>query len=191
MAEKLFRLKGYFLEYFEMLPFHFRSESEKADKQRRPGEFHQHFLPDDPAFVQKKRLSMALLLHLGMSTLILLSTLFVSATAWSQELITANYETKDGRNILLTINISPHGPNNIIVIQKLPPGVDLIETSPMYRKFNAKKREVKWLLKGARPGRFTIKMTISNRITLEKLRGEIRYRDPEKGTIISYPIPSR
>jgi len=102
----------------------------------------------------------------------------VSPAAATGREITARYSQPRGTKITWSINIPTPPPEAVIVIQQIPPGTDIVSSTPAYSSYNKKTGTAKWLLSGVRPGTFVMKMKLSAPIRKKgEIHGKIIFQD--------------
>jgi hypothetical protein len=102
--------------------------------------------------------------------------------------VTCRYLQADGRHIQLQLTIGSPAPATIIVIQYLPPGTAIEQAQPAFSRFNQNSGEAKWLLKGVGAGRLLIDLHLSQPVQAGTVHGEIRYKHPTTGAMITEKI---
>lgn len=114
--------------------------------------------------------------------------LLPAAPGWALGVITGRYTTRTPTELTLQLTIRPPAPASLIVIQHLPPGTDIASSSPLLKKHNRKKGTVRWLLRGLKPGERTIHLKLKTPIPPERVRAEIRCKDPDSGKLMTIHI---
>ena len=122
------------------------------------------------------------------SCFLLLALLFLPGSAFSKELVACRYLKSHGQNIQLEIQVHAPPPASLIVIQRIPAGITIEQTSPSLKKYNKQRGVAKWLFKGIKPGTFLVAMKLDKPIGAGAIRGEIRYMDPTTGAMVKMPI---
>ncbi len=112
----------------------------------------------------------------------------MAASADASELVSCRYLKDRGENIELELQIASPPPATVIVIQKLPPGVDIEKSRPEVKKFNRKRGEAKWLLKGVQAGELVLAMKLDKPVRPDEIAGEIRYMDPRSGNMVKIKV---
>lgn len=103
-------------------------------------------------------------------------------------LVDCKYIKSQGKEIKITVDIASPPPATVIIIQNLPTGVSISQSSPPVKKFNSKKGEAKWLLKGVKPGTMIMAMRLNQPVKSNEISGEVRYMDPTTGAMIKMPF---
>lgn len=106
----------------------------------------------------------------------------------ARELVTCRYLTASGTTIQLEISVGTPPPATLIVIQQLPPGVNVVGSSPAVKKFSQKDGEAKWLIMGLRTGTTILAMTLDTPVSAGQLSGEMRYNDAVSGELMRLPF---
>jgi len=106
----------------------------------------------------------------------------------ADDLITCRYLSSKGQNILLELNIGSPAPSMLIFIQKVPAEAAIIKASPKFKKYDKTRGQAKWLLTGVKPGRIKMAMTLSKPIKSSEVSGEIRYKNPASGKMVTMSV---
>ncbi|MGV1099104.1 hypothetical protein ACUUL3_06780 [Thiovibrio sp. JS02] len=104
-----------------------------------------------------------------------------------KDLVDCRYLSSSGTEIRLQIAVSSPPPTTLIIIQNIPEGRIIASASPGYNKYNEKRGEAKWLLKGVAPGSFVLAIRLDQPIGAGEINGEIRYKNPVTGQMVSMP----
>jgi hypothetical protein len=88
----------------------------------------------------------------------------------------------------LELEVGFPAPSMIILIQKVPAATAIIKASPEFKKYDAIKGEAKWLFSGVKPGRIKMAMTLSKPIKSNEVMGEIRYKNPATGQMVTMTV---
>lgn len=115
--------------------------------------------------------------------------------AAEQQIIKARYKNPRGTDISWKIKIPSPPPAAVIVLQFIPPGTRILNSSPAFHSYDPESGTVKWLLSGVRPGLVTMKMTLNQPIRKKgEISGKIIFQDtstkPISSTFISSPNKS-
>lgn len=118
--------------------------------------------------------------------------LLVTGMVWPQHLhaknsVTGRYQGAGSDQVTIQLVVSDPAPMAFIVLQRLPKGVRLLSASPN-PSGGTKGATVKWLFKHARPGNHTVVMRLSMPVAPGQLQGEIRFRHPDSGAMITTKI---
>ena len=108
--------------------------------------------------------------------------------ACADELISCRYQQSEGRKISLQLNIGTPPPSMLILVQKLPEGVNITSSTPTLNKYNPQRHEAKWLLKHLLPGEVIFTIELDKEIGANMVSGEIRYKNPTDGKMIVMSI---
>ena len=122
------------------------------------------------------------------SCLLLLLLLGIAERGWATPLVTASYVRLGGQEIAIKIVINAPPPPSLIVTQHLPPGVSVVRAQPATSSVNSDKGEVKWLLSGVKPGTLAVLLTLDQAVASSQISGDIRYRDPVSGRMVTLPM---
>ena len=102
--------------------------------------------------------------------------------------VQGRYLEKKGAKIRIELTVSSPAPALIIVLQNLPGGVQVIEAAPESKLADPGRGQVKWLLSGLAAGRHQLELQLDRPAAAQAGSGEIRYRDPVDGKMVSVPI---
>jgi hypothetical protein len=95
--------------------------------------------------------------------------------------ISGRYLTKTDMKLTLEIQIGEPAPVTLIIIQHLPQGTAPTAAAPPYKKYNAQKGEVRWLLRKVKTGTVHITLELNSPVPPDKIHAEIRCMDPATG----------
>ncbi len=127
------------------------------------------------------------LIGLGLGCLVLV-TLMAPAGLRAGELVTARYLRAQGRELVVKIIVGSPPPPSLIFIQNLPAGVTIRRSMPPAQSVNAAGGKAKWLLREVQTGTIVVRMSLDREVQAAAITGEIRYREPRSGTMITLPI---
>lgn len=113
---------------------------------------------------------------------------FAGKQATAADLVSGSYTASSGKSIELSLNIQSPPPASLIVEQYLPPGTEIVSSQPKLKKYNIKKGEAKWLLKGVRPGKMTIRLQLADKIGKGNVRALLRCMDPATGSFVEKTV---
>jgi hypothetical protein len=102
--------------------------------------------------------------------------------------VAARYLQAEGTRLTVEINPGSSPPSSLILVQRLPPGVQLLSSSPAANNVNTGKGEVKWLLHSIPPGSMLVEMTLDRAVAGDEVSAEIRFKPPEGGEMIILPV---
>jgi len=102
--------------------------------------------------------------------------------------VKGHYLDKTGAKIIIELEVSPPLPPLIIVIQKLPEGVQVIEAEPESKLADPGRGQVKWLLSGLTSGKHRLELKLDRPAAAQAGGGEIRYRNPADGMMVTVAI---
>lgn len=100
--------------------------------------------------------------------------------ALAAEPVSASYLGVSGDTVRLRVTIGSPAPQNLILEQYLPPGAQMIGSSPSARQVK-NSGVVKWLFKNISPGNIDVSMRVSPPAAAKNVGGTIRYRMPGGG----------
>ena len=126
-----------------------------------------------PLHVQLKSIVLSLFCATGF---ILAGTLASDAA----DLVSGNYSSSGGTNIVLDLVVRTPAPSNLIVEQYISPANNITATSPPARKINPANGEVKWLIRNIQSGHLSLSMHLGSPLKGD-VRAVVRYRDPRSG----------
>lgn len=112
---------------------------------------------------------------------VLLFCLTVSVQVWAMGVVSGRYISRTATELTLEITIGSPTPGSLILIQHLPPGTAPASADPPYKKFNALKGEVRWLLRNVQPGSIIVQLKLGAPVKPDQVSAEIRCMDPTTG----------
>lgn len=116
---------------------------------------------------------------------IILSTLLlVVSPAWAEALVQGRYVAGGDTTVLLHITVQRPAPVAFIVMQKMAPGLSLLEATPPPVGGPQGRTTVKWLFKRPSPGQFVVNMQFGQPVAPGQLEGSISYRHPGNGSFV-------
>ncbi len=131
-------------------------------------------------------------IHHKIKTGIVLAALLVcmifSVQAHAEGIVSGRYLTRTATELALEIKVGSPAPASIIIIQHLPAGTTPTAADPPYKKYNAKKGEVRWLLRKVPPGTLTLQLKLSAPVRPDQISAEIRCVDPAPGKLITTQV---
>lgn len=92
--------------------------------------------------------------------------------------VAGRYLQSSGNTIRLELTIRPPAPQNLILQQQIPPGTQVLSTSPKASKIGQRDGVVKWLFKGVSPGKLEVVMKLRPAVPTGAVHGSFRYRMP-------------
>lgn len=128
-----------------------------------------------------------LLIGLGCMSLVLVM-LWRPAGLRAGELVSARYLRAQGRELVVKIIVGSPPPPSLILIQNLPAGVTIRRSRPPAQSVNAAGGKAKWLLREVQTGTIVVRMSLDRAVHAAAITGEIRYREPRSGIMITLPI---
>ncbi len=120
--------------------------------------------------------------------LVFIGFLLTPLVPYAKTDVSGSYKHGGGDHITIQIKVSAPPPMAFIVLQHLPKGVKLLSADPRPSGSGKGASSVKWLFKHARPGKHKLKMQLSKPVDPKQLRGEIRFRHPQSGAMITRKI---
>ena len=105
----------------------------------------------------------------------------LSSNGMADELVSCRYQQATGKKISLRLDIGSPPPSMLILIQRVPKGITINKATPPVKKYNPRKGEAKWLLKGLQPGAMLFTMDLDGEVSADQISGEIRYKNPAGG----------
>ena len=110
----------------------------------------------------------------------------VSSPAWAQQEIAGRYKLK-GAEIVHTITIPAQRPAAVIVVQYLPPGTEILQTTPQYSSYDGATGTLKWLFIDAQPGPLQLRVTLARPVDSRDIHAEVLFKD-QTGASSTYTI---
>ena len=102
--------------------------------------------------------------------------------------VTAHYSRSHGKRLAITVAIPSHPPASLILVQRLPAGVRIVDANPPADSVNSSAGEAKWLLHDLTPGTLSIRMTLDQEVSAGDISAEIRYMDDRGGRMRSFRV---
>ncbi len=122
-------------------------------------------------------------LYMVMVTFMSVVTLLCFANLSHAETVTARLYQSDDSLTFIEINLTSPAPPTLIVEMRIPPGSQILRTSPQFSKQNKKNNTIKWLLKNVKESSFTIQLVTQSKLDLGSTSVHIRYRSRESGSL--------
>jgi len=117
---------------------------------------------------------------------VILSTLIIcQTTVAAKSLVTGQYSSSSGKQIVLNLQISNPAPANLIVEQLVPPENVILSSSPRAQKSSHGK--LKWLFRNTSRGQFSISINLKSPLQ-GMVSAVVRYRDPISGNFVESHI---
>ena len=130
--------------------------------------------------------------HFIITSGIVLAALLVcmsfSVQAHAVGIVSGRYLSRTATEFTLEIKVGSPAPASLIIIQRLPPGATPAAANPPYKKYNAKKGEVRWLLRKVHPGTLTVQLKLSAPVNPDQVSAEIRCMDPTTGKLVTTQV---
>ncbi|HHO48954.1 MAG TPA: hypothetical protein ENN06_10980 [Desulfobacteraceae bacterium] len=120
--------------------------------------------------------------------LFLLCILLPATGSAAEESVTARYLRLGGSALTVEINVGSPPPSSLILVQHLPPGTRLLDSSPAVNNVNVEKGEAKWLLHSIPSGRLVVEMTLDRPVGADEAAAEIRFKPLEGGGMVIVPV---
>ena len=102
--------------------------------------------------------------------------------------ISAEYTKSQGTELVVSITVTAPSPSLLILMQKLPPGVQMVNSEPPAMNDNTKKGVVKWLIREVTPGTHTIRLFLNREVTAKEISASIRYKPASGGGMETQPV---
>jgi hypothetical protein len=106
----------------------------------------------------------------------------------AEDSVTARFLRLGGSILAVEINVGSPPPSSLILVQHLPPGTRLLDSSPAVNNVNAEKGEAKWLLHSISPGRLVVEMTLDRAVGADEAAAEIRFKPLKGGGMVTIPV---
>lgn len=119
----------------------------------------------------------------------LLLCMSFSVQARAVGIVSGRYLSRTTTEFTLEIKVGSPAPASLIIIQYLPPGTAPAAANPPYKKYNAKKGEVRWLLRKVQAGTLTVQLKLADPVKLDQVNAEIRCMDPTTGKLVTTQVP--
>ncbi len=114
--------------------------------------------------------------------------LSLGVQAYAVGIVSGRYVAKTDTELTLEIKVGMPAPVSLIIIQHLPPGTTPTSAYPPYKKFNAKKGEVRWLLRDVQAGTITVHLKLAAPVRPDQVSAEIRCMDPATGKLVTTQV---
>lgn len=121
--------------------------------------------------------SMVLVISLGIAFTMLSGAV---RAVLASEPVSARYLGVTGDTVRLRVTIGSPAPQSLILEQYLPPGAQMVGSSPSARQVR-NSSVVKWLFKNVTPGDIDVTMRVSPPAAAKNVGGSLRYRMPGGG----------
>lgn len=122
-------------------------------------------------------------LYMVMFTLMSVVTPLCFPDLSGAETVTARLYQTDDSMTFIEINLTSPAPPTLIVEMRLPPGSQIVRTSPQFSKQNKKNNTIKWLLKNVKDSSLTIQLVTRSKLDLGSTSVHIRYRSRNSGSL--------
>ena len=114
--------------------------------------------------------------------------LLFATQAHAIEPVSGQYRSTFGSTVQLDLRVGYPPPASIIIEQYFPVGLQIISAEPALRKISDTRGVAKWLLKGIKPGSYTISLQFDRPVQSSIFHAIIRYRNPQRGSFVEYRI---
>ncbi len=124
-------------------------------------------------------------------TMLLIVALALSWLACAEagvEPVQASFLKNNGKEITVMLRARKPIPGSIIFTINLPDNIQLLSSDPPAGKYDRKKGQVKWLLRGLSPGEHEIHFSLSSAVSPGSLNAEIRYLNSATGKLSILPV---
>ena len=122
----------------------------------------------------------------GRMRLLAMLVLLVVAASPAEAGVSGRYLAGGGSDVRMLLTIDKPAPTAFIVLQQLPAGVQMTSASP--EPAPQEGTAVKWLFKRQPPGSMIITLQLSHQVPETLLVGEISYRHPANGALVTTTI---
>ena len=103
-------------------------------------------------------------------------------------IVSGRYLSRTATELTLEIKVGSPAPASLIIIQYLPPSTAPAAANPPYKKYNAKKGEVRWLLRKVQAGTLTVRLKLADPVKPDQVSAEIRCMDPVTGKLLTTQV---
>jgi hypothetical protein len=100
----------------------------------------------------------------------------------------ARYLENSGERSVLQIVIEDPAPTSVIVTQRIPQGLQVMDATPAYTKYSPGRNELKWLFKRPSPGIKQIILQLSGTLPAKGLSAVIRCKSPMDGSLMTIRV---
>ena len=114
--------------------------------------------------------------------------LMFAAPVQAIEPVSGQYRSSFDTAVQLDLQVGYPPPASIIIEQYFPVGLQIISAEPALHKFSDTRGVAKWLLKGVKPGSYTISLQFDRPVQSSIFHAIIRYRNPQRGSFVEYRI---
>lgn len=123
-----------------------------------------------------------------LSQAIIFCLAFIPLAGLTSPLVTATYQNAGGSELSVKIEVGSPPPASLILIQKLPPGTNILRSQPPAQKINPEKGEAKWLFRKLKPGSMTVSFSLDRQVTAAEVSGQIRFKLSGGEAMESLPV---
>ena len=120
--------------------------------------------------------------------LIMLICLGLTPPAMAETGVAGRYLAGGGSDVQILLTIQDPPPAAFIVQQQIPAGVRMTAAEPAPAGLQQEGGVIKWLFKHPQPGSVILTLQLSKQVVENQLAGEISYRHPRSGTLVTQKI---
>ncbi|MDW7773503.1 MAG: hypothetical protein SCH71_11500 [Desulfobulbaceae bacterium] len=113
---------------------------------------------------------------------------FAALPGQASSTITATYLHSGGKSQSIRIEVGSPPPSSLILIQKLPPGTNILRSEPPAQKVDPGAGEAKWLFRNLNPGVIIVSFSVDREISAAEISGQIRFKSPGGEGMKSLPV---
>ena len=117
-----------------------------------------------------------------------LPLIIISAQTVTASSVSARYTQSSGSQIVVEINAGSPPPKSVILIQRFPSHIRMLNAQPGASNYNEKKNSAKWLLRNLRSGSTTVKVTLDGEVQAREVSAEIRYMSQQGGKMTTIQV---
>ena len=119
---------------------------------------------------------------------LLLAVVLLPTIVWADGGVAGRYLAGGGSDVRILLTINRPAPKAFIVLQQVPAGVVVASVSPAPSGGPQDGSAIKWLFKRPSPGSMILTMQLSRQVAESGLIGEISYRHPKSGKLVTRKI---
>jgi hypothetical protein len=123
----------------------------------------------------------------GLVGLLLVLVLLVPVTGRAEAGVAGRYLAGGGSDVRILLTIDHPAPKAFIVLQQIPQGVQTASASPAPSGVQ-EGRAIRGLFKRPLPGSMLVMLQLSRQVPESQLVGEISYRHPKSGALVTRKI---
>lgn len=114
----------------------------------------------------------------GWSGILISCLLFPPPAGQAASLVTATYLQDGGTELIIRIEVGAPPPSSLILVQKLPPGTNILHSRPPAQKVSPEEGEAKWLFHKLESGILTVSFSLDREVSPAEISGQIRFKPP-------------